>query len=148
MIEELVQQADEIANGKHATVRPGKPFHFKGVESIGDGVWQGDVGICVVDDSVEGLVEILDPKDLCVVLDPLEDTVGSRHILDSLDGVKWYNPGQDASVLTGPKLICVKDRVITHPVHGNVHLLAGQCYQTRYPRVYDEELRTERRNAD
>lgn len=66
-------------------------------------------------------------------------TKGSRHCLDSLDGVTVYELA-DGNELQGPiiKLIC--ERLITHPEHGNWRLGAG-VYEITYQRAFAEELR-------
>jgi hypothetical protein len=72
-------------------------------------------------------------------------TQGSRHILDSMDGVAMYrlpNPG----MLDGPIVECRKERTITHPEHGDVILPPG-VYQISYQRDLDAEDR-ERRVLD
>ena len=66
-------------------------------------------------------------------------TQGSRHILDSLDGVTMYQI-DDASALQGPVLKVDTERTVTHPEHGNVVLPPG-CYEITYQRAYAEELR-------
>ena len=68
-------------------------------------------------------------------------TQGSRHILDSLDGVTLYRlaaPGP----FDGPILECRQERTITHPEHGDVVLPAG-VYAISYQRV-DAEGRQRR----
>ena len=66
-------------------------------------------------------------------------TRGSRHILDSLDGVELYIV-KDADALTGPLVVTLKERVVTHPEHGDVILPPG-CYAITYQRAYADELR-------
>lgn len=70
-------------------------------------------------------------------------TQGSRHILDSLEGVAMYVKS-DAAALDGPVLDCTLERTITHPEHGDVVLPIG-VYGITYQRAYADELR---RQAD
>lgn len=66
-------------------------------------------------------------------------TRGSRHILDSLDGVEMFSdPGADA--LTGPIIRTSRERTVTHPEHGDVILPPG-CYGITYQRQHADELR-------
>ena len=66
-------------------------------------------------------------------------TKGSRHILDSVDGVAFYADPQ-ADVLTGPVIETECERTVTHPEHGDVVLPAG-VYAITYQRAYADELR-------
>ncbi len=50
--------------------------------------------------------------------------------------------------MVGPVLVLSQDRVVTHPTHGDVALLAGSVVECHYQREFDAELRRERRVAD
>ncbi len=67
------------------------------------------------------------------------ETQGSRHCLDSLDGVTMYTK-PDATPLDGPLLRTTQERTITHPEHGHVTIPAG-IYAITYQRQYANELR-------
>lgn len=67
-------------------------------------------------------------------------TQGSRHIVDSREGVTVYNL-EEPTALDGPILSLTKDRVVTHPEHGHVRLNAGDIYAITYQRAFAEELR-------
>lgn len=67
------------------------------------------------------------------------ETQGSRHCLESIDGVKFYAPA-DKTPLDGPILQCDGPVTVTHPEHGHVTLPAG-VYSIHYQRQYAEELR-------
>lgn len=64
---------------------------------------------------------------------------GSRHILDSLEGVEVFQI-DSSDPLQGPFLKTGQERVVTHPEHGNVLLPAG-CYEITYQLAYAEERR-------
>lgn len=66
-------------------------------------------------------------------------TQGSRHILDSADGIKYYLV-KNADALQGPILVLSKERTITHPEHGDVILPCG-TYEITYQRAFAEELK-------
>lgn len=66
-------------------------------------------------------------------------TKGSRHCLDSLDGVTVYELA-DANELQGPIIELACERVVTHPEHGDWRLGAG-VYEITYQRAFAEELR-------
>ena len=96
---------------------------------------QGDIYIWKRE-KTRGLVDC-DKIDTNLQLAP-GSTKGSRHILDSGDGVTMYRVGGD--VLQGPLLVLTKERTITHPEHGNVILPPG-CYEITYQLAYAEERR-------
>jgi hypothetical protein len=66
-------------------------------------------------------------------------TKGSRHCLDSLDGVTMYAI-EDANELQGPIIERACERLVTHPEHGDWRLGAG-VYEITYQRAFAEELR-------
>lgn len=66
-------------------------------------------------------------------------TKGSRHCLDSLEGVTMYAI-TDASELQGPIIELSCERLVTHPEHGDWRLGAG-IYEITYQRAFAEELR-------
>jgi len=66
-------------------------------------------------------------------------TQGSRHILESMDGIEMYT-SSDASPLDGPCIVAKKSFELTHPEHGHLILCPG-VYRITYARQYAEELR-------
>lgn len=64
---------------------------------------------------------------------------GSRHILDSDDGVCIYTRVQGDG-LTGPVIELKKERTVTHPEHADVILPPG-LYAITYQRAFDKEQR-------
>lgn len=100
----------------------------------GDGVRQGDVYIWKRDKL---------PKNVkatkCVLQLAPGTTKGSRHCLDSAEGVSMFAV-DNADALQGPwiKLDC--ERTVTHPEHGDWILPAG-VYEISYQRAYADELR-------
>lgn len=66
-------------------------------------------------------------------------TKGSRHVLDSLDGVTMYRVA-NPSPLDGPIIDVATEREVTHPEHGNVILPAG-VYAITYQRAWADEIR-------
>lgn len=66
-------------------------------------------------------------------------TQGSRHCLDSLEGIKVYwieNP----TPLDGPVIESEREFTLQHPEHGDVTLPAG-IWGVVYQRAYADELR-------
>ena len=69
-------------------------------------------------------------------------TKGSRHVLDSGEGVTAYCY-KNSSVLQGPILDIAQERTITHPEHGDLCLPPG-IYGITYARAFSDELRRQR----
>lgn len=67
-------------------------------------------------------------------------TQGSRHCLDSLDGVHFLRLA-NGTPLDGPILALDAPRSITHPEHGDCEKLPPGCYGITYQRAFAEELR-------
>jgi hypothetical protein len=111
-----------------------KPQRFSEGAGPGSSFRQGDLYITLLDglpakaDQVEGEAQLAPGT-----------TKGSRHVLDSLEGVTMYKI-RDANVLQGPVFSCVTERTVEHPEHGNVILPPG-TYGVTYQRAYAEELR-------
>lgn len=99
--------------------------------SVGDCVRQGDVYITLLAEVPHGCKE---QKEWDVQLAP-GTTQGSRHVLDSRDGVKCYTH-PDATEFDGPILVLTKTRELTHPEHGNWILPPG-IYGISYQRTQD-----------
>ena len=130
------------------SVRPGEPFTISGAADVGDGCWQGDLGIEIVAAVPADYVQIKRPRTADRQLVP-GNTEGSRHCLDSLRGVTIFRPAKwDAESLQGPCLVLTQARTITHPKHGDVTIPAGRTVLCRYQREFDAEQRRERRARD
>jgi hypothetical protein len=113
----------------------------------GDCIWQGDLGLVIVADKKppKGYVK---PNKATVQLVP-GNTVGSKHCLDTLDGVEMYVPNEwNEETLDGPFLMVNKEVNVLHPTHGTVTIPAGFNVQCYYQREYDRELERERRARD
>jgi hypothetical protein len=108
---------------------------FPEAASTGDTWRQGDIYIEKLDAVPKGAVRESKPKSQ---LAP-GTTQGSRHILDSLQGVTMYRLASP-TVLDGPILDLATERVITHPEHGDVALPPG-VYGITYQRAWADELR-------
>lgn len=102
---------------------------------------QGDVRVRRLHDDAD--------KALAGKLEPIKDfggqvapgtTMGSRHVLDSLDGVTAYRI-KNASAIDGPVVRLDKPRTLTHPEHGNCVNMPAGWYAFPGQRVYAEELR-------
>jgi hypothetical protein len=68
------------------------------------------------------------------------NTLGSRHCLDSIKGIKAYRL-KNGNELDGPVLRLKEPRTITHPEHGDCLNLPLGLYAFPGQRVYAKELR-------
>jgi len=146
VIDDIEQHCRSIADGCEK-VYPGMPLRFTEASTSGDCIWQGDLGLVVVDNEniPQGYVK---PDNKTVQLVP-GNTVGSKHCLDTLDGVEMYVPSKwNEETLQGPFLVISKEVTVLHPTHGNVTIPAGFNVQCYYQREYDRELERERRAKD
>ena len=144
-IDRIEAHARRIAAGEHETVRPGQPFRLNEAASVGDGVWQGDLGLEVVEAPPEGYVKAKKPLTQLVP----GETRGARHCLDSTAGVEMWLPKEWPEVTQlGPCFRLSEERTVEHPVHGDVTIAAGHTILCSFQREYDHEQRRERRNAD
>jgi len=137
------------------TVCPGQDAAFTEACTLGDRIWQGDLGLTIVNKIPEGFVKVdpaedaknnIDTKKLVPGFNP-----GSMHVLDSLEGVEVYRKpdwNTNEENLVGPLVVFNKGGVVTHPKHGNVTVPAGFMIQCTYQREYDAEQQRIRRNAD
>ena len=117
------------------TITPGKPFTITDAHTVGDRVWQGDLGLQIVDRVPAGYEEIKNPTDADRKLVP-GGNQGSHHNLKSLDGVRIFKPknwGVSPNDLNGPCLIfddsrgkhaIVHEPGTAHP-HGTVFIDTG-----------------------
>lgn len=137
-------------------VNPGDPIAIPNSASVGDGGSQGDLIIRVEKYGYvpQGFRIVENPTDEDRQLMPgNSNTTGSKHCLASLDTcVLFWPPGwthdQSYNKYSGPVLHCSDDTTITHPTHGDVTIPGGMCVSLHYQRVYDEELKRERRQLD
>jgi hypothetical protein len=138
-----------IAEGK-GKVHPGQPMRFAESASVNDTIPQGDLYLRIADEVPSNFTKVKSTVENAKLVPGT--TKGSKHILDSLDGVEVYHPPgfnlKDYEGLQGPMLVLTKERTVTHDEHGNVTIPAGFTVDCFYARVYDEELKRERRNAD
>jgi len=146
VIEKIEQHCQRIADGSEK-VYPGMPLRFTEACVPGDCIWQGDLGLVIADGKKppSGYVK---PNQETVRLVP-GNTVGSKHCLDTLDGVEMYVPKEwNEETFDGPFLILSKEVNILHPTHGTVTIPAGFSVQCYYQREYDKILEQERRARD
>jgi hypothetical protein len=116
------------------SIRCGDTQWFPVAASPGDWVRQGDIKITFM----AGVPDGATPGKQEAQLAP-GTTKGSRHILDSLEGVTCYDhPVKD--VLQGPVLQLSQERTVTHPDHGHWVLPPG-TFNITYQRAYAEERR-------
>ena len=145
---------------EHATtVSPGLPAMLSLAHQVGDGVWQGDLGIEIVDAIPGDYVEVTDPTDADRQLVP-EGGAGSHHRLTSFDGVRLFRPtnwGKSETDLRGPAMILTKTIDIVHEPghtkpHGTVTIevdpTEGRKIACRYQRNLAADEREARRAAD
>lgn len=131
---------------------PGDPAHLSSAHQPGDGVWQGDLGIEIVDGVPADYVRIEAPTDADRQLVPAGGGPGSNHRLRSLDGVELYRPkewGRDETDLRGPCVVFSSPNAIVHEPghdkpHGTVFVDNPMTILCRYQRNLDAEERATR----
>lgn len=141
-IDEIVGKLEEI-KANIPKIGPGNPFRFSEAATVNDRVWQGDLAITIAD-KVPDNYEPVNCKEKDRQLVP-GNTEGSKHCLDSLDGVTMYRPknwGMES--LDGPYLILNKERTIMHPTHGHITIPAGFAVHCTYQVNLDEMERMAR----
>ena len=124
--------------GAAETIRRSEVQRFPDAASPGDGLRQGDILVTLLAGKPAGLVKVDKP---ITQLAP-GTTQGSRHCLDSLDGVtisRLERPG----AYDGPVLELEKERTIEHPEHGHMVLPPG-CYAVTFQRTVDSGQREAR----
>ena len=147
-IDRILDTVQQINDGRHESLSPGMPFTIPESWGVGEAGAQGDLIFVIADQVPDDYKRIQNPiaKDLQLVPG---NTKGSRHCLDSFDGVTLYRPRDwSEEGLKGPHIIVTKERVVTHPTHGHWTIPAGRQITFEYPRVWDAEQQRERRNAD
>lgn len=136
-----VSQIRTILMEKQNTISPGQPFRLTSAHTVGDGVWQGDLGLEIIKSVPKGYIEIknLQPKDRQLVP---EAGAGSHHRLRSLDGVRIFLPpdfAKDDMDLRGPVIVLSKPNAIDHEPghdkpHGTVMIEDSMTIGCRYQR--------------
>lgn len=138
------------------TVSPGNPTSLTDAHSLGDGVWQGDLGLEITDEVPSDYILIENPKDEDRQLVPLDGGPGSHHRLASFDGVILYRPkdwGQSETDLRGPCVVFATPNSIIHEPgrtrpHGTVTIETPMTILCRYQRNLAADEREARRAAD
>lgn len=130
--EDVQAQAEAIRNNETQRVSAGA--------GAGDSFVQGDVYFTVLESLPPGCVPAKLDADLQLAPG---NTQGSRHRLDSLDGVAVMRL-PDPSIFDGPVLVLTEERTVTHPEHGHVVLPANRIYAVSYQRDLDAEEREQR----
>ena len=126
-------------------IRHGMSIRFTEACAPPDSLRQGDLYLTIVDKVPEGYVLKKKPG---VQLVP-GTNVGSKHCLDSLQGVKVYLPQQwGPESLDGPCLVLTEEREVLHPIHGKVTIPAGFTILCTYQREWEKEQAKARRAAD
>lgn len=151
MVSQLHQHLQTLKAGK-GKVLPGQELHISEAAQPGDGVYQGDVLLALIDEIPSGFVEVDLPADGDAQLAP-GNTKGSRHCIDDLTTCVVYLPpgfSRDSSYegYLGPVLVCHAETRITHPEHGDVIIPSDRIIQCAYQRIYDDELKRARRARD
>ena len=151
-----VEQVQSTHTNHLQTVSPGLPATISDQHEIGEGAWQGDLGVEIID-AVPGDYELIaKPADSDRQLVPLDGGPGSHHRLKTLDGVTLYRPkrwGKDETDLRGPVFVITEPNEIVHEPghgkpHGTVHLERTGIYRCRYQRNLDVERKAEIRARD
>jgi len=148
VIDRITKYAAEIARGEHS-VKPGDPITITSAAQAGDAVWQGDLGLVVIDAVPEGHLELTDPlKEEHRQLVP-GNTEGAKHCLSSIEGVRMFRRADwGFASLSGPVFVSETDISVVHPVHGDVNIPGGTMIECIYQREWDAEQARERRAAD
>lgn len=147
-IEVIQKHAEVIKNGEHDKIGPGIPVTMSAALVTGEGVAQGDLMLIVADAVPDGYVQVKKTTTDDRQLVP-GTTVGAKHCLDSMTGVKLYRPPVwTEESLDGPCIVTTKERTVLHPTHGAVVIPAGMTVVCHYQREFDMEQARERRARD
>lgn len=106
-----------------------KTQRFLEAANIGDAARQGDVFIALIDKVPTKAKKIPVPTQLA------PGTQGSRHTLDSIEGVTAYQLAEPTE-FDGPVLDLAEEREVCHPEHGHIVFPPG-VYQVTYQRTQD-----------
>jgi hypothetical protein len=115
-------------------VKNAEPQRFPDAAAVGDNVRQGDIYIWKLDAVPRGYAPIKHPP---TQLAP-GNTQGSRHCLDSLEGVTVFGTAESENEYDGPILRLDCERTITHPEHGHWTLPPG-IYGISFQRTSDSK---------
>jgi hypothetical protein len=148
MIEKIKGHAERISNGLER-VSPGMELSFTQACTPDDCIWQGDLGLIISSRSTppEGFTK--DTKNTKQLVPGTN--IGSRHCLESLDGVTVYLPENwNEDSLVGPFIMVDANTTarILHPVHGVVNIPGPFNVECIYQKEYDKEQEKERRARD
>lgn len=125
-LEQITRHAETIKNDQHQQA---------GEMSPGDAWAQGDIGIVRLPQVPQDCTRVEKPE---AQLAP-GTTQGSRHCLESLDGLTVYSLSKPGP-LEGPVIDAPNGMRVNHPEHGDVSFGPG-VYGVVYQRQYAEELR-------
>ena len=130
MTERTEQIVSEVVEtGKRVAKRETLAFPESAI--AGEAVRQGDVYLMLLDRVPDGAKKLNQvPRQLAPGV-----TQGSRHTLDSVDGVTAYELA-DATEFDGPILKLAEERTVCHPEHGNWTLPPG-VFAVGYQRTQD-----------
>lgn len=121
-------------------IKNNEPQRFPEAASHLDYFRQGDLYVTWLDPELFNIEEELEPADGPIELQLAPgDTKGSRHILDSAEGVTIYKR-KNSDALSGPVMRTTCERTITHPEHGHLICPPG-LYSITYQRAFADELR-------
>lgn len=148
----IMKTIERMASHKNSNLGPGEAYRIPDAADVGECVPQGDLYLSIASGIPEGYHRVEQPTNLDRQLVP-GTTTGSRHCLERLDTVDLYWPtGWSHSLayegLAGPAFVCREDTDVLHPTHGTVTCPAGRVIVCGYQRVYDDELKRERRAQD
>ena len=101
----------------------------------GDGWAQGDLLLVCLETLPQNIAPMIKPDPQ---LAP-GNSQGSRHCLDSLQGVRLFQL-VDATPLDGPVILAEREFTVQHPEHGDITLPAG-VWGVVYQRAFADELR-------
>lgn len=148
VIDRIQNHAKKIALGEHEQIKPGASVAFTNACTNEDCIRQGDLYLIVVDSVPSEYIQVKKLTEQDKQLVP-GNTQGSKHCLDSLDGVKLYRPKEwNEESLLGPCFISTEDRTVLHPVHGDCFVPAGLMIQCGYQKEWDKAQKAERRARD
>lgn len=123
-------------------ISPGQSFHLTEAHSVNDCVWQGDLGLIVVNEVPNDYKLVEKPIEQDRQLVPLDGSPGSHHRLKSFNGVRLYRPkdwGESEIDLRGPCVVFEKPNAIVHESgtenpHGTVFIDVPMIIRCSYQR--------------
>lgn len=150
-----ILQAEAKIKKKLNEICPGNPFRLSNAHSVGDGIWQGDLGIEIVKKVPKNYIKIKNPSEGDKQLVP-EGGAGSHHRLRSLNDVEIYLPPnwkENNLDLLGPCVVFKSANAIVHEPghlhpHGTIFIDDKMTVLCRYQRNLDVQTKKERRAAD